>query len=42
MEVRGPVKLTEVEAAQREVIAVALKLAEEGTIILGASQGDYV
>jgi flagellar motor switch protein FliG len=39
---RGPVKLTEVEAAQREIIAVAQKLAEEGTIIIGKSSNEYV
>ncbi len=42
MEARGPVKLTEVEAAQREIITIAQKLAEDGTIILGASAGEYV
>jgi flagellar motor switch protein FliG len=42
MEARGPVKLTEVEAAQREIITIAQKLAEEGTIILGTSAGEYV
>ena len=42
MEARGPVKLTEVEAAQREIVAIAQKLAEEGTIILGSSAGEYV
>ncbi|MBS0373519.1 MAG: flagellar motor switch protein FliG [Proteobacteria bacterium] len=42
MEARGPVKLTEVEAAQREIVVIAQKLAEEGTIILGASAGEYV
>lgn len=42
MEARGPVKLTEVESAQREIVAIAQKLAEEGTIILGKSAGEYV
>ncbi len=42
MEARGPVKLTEVEAAQREIITIAQKMAEEGTIILGTSAGEYV
>ncbi len=42
MEARGPVKLTEVEAAQREIVAIAQKLAEDGTIIIGASAGEYV
>jgi flagellar motor switch protein FliG len=42
MEARGPVKLTEVEAAQREIVAIAQKLADEGTIILGKSAGEYV
>jgi flagellar motor switch protein FliG len=35
MEARGPVKLTEVEAAQKEIIVIAQRLAEEGTISLG-------
>lgn len=42
MEARGPVKLTEVEAAQREIVTIAQKLAEEGTIIIGSSAGEYV
>jgi flagellar motor switch protein FliG len=42
MEARGPVKLTEVESAQREIVAVAQKLAEEGTIILGNASSEYV
>ncbi len=35
MEARGPIKLTEVEAAQKEIIVIAQRLAEEGTISLG-------
>ena len=35
MEARGPVKLADVEAAQKEIIVIAQKLAEEGTISLG-------
>jgi len=42
MEARGPVKLTEVEAAQREIVVIAQRLAEEGTIILGSSASEYV
>ena len=42
MEARGPVKLSEVEAAQREIVAIAQKLAEEGTIVLGRAAADYV
>ena len=42
METRGPVKLTAVEAAQKEIVAVAQRLADEGTISLGASSGEYV
>lgn len=40
MEARGPVKLVEVEAAQKEIIAVAQRLAEEGAINLGGKGGD--
>ncbi|MCU0976218.1 MAG: flagellar motor switch protein FliG [Steroidobacteraceae bacterium] len=43
MEVRGPVRLAEVEAAQREIVGVAQRLAEDGTIVIGGSGGgDYV
>jgi len=40
MEARGPVKVSEVEAAQKEIIAAALRLAEEGTIAIGGRGGD--
>jgi flagellar motor switch protein FliG len=39
MEARGPVKLTEVEGAQKEIIVIAQRLAEEGTISLGGKGG---
>jgi flagellar motor switch protein FliG len=39
MEVSGPVKLTEVEKAQRNILQVARKLEEEGRIILGGKGG---
>jgi flagellar motor switch protein FliG len=43
MEARGPVKLAEVEAAQKEIVVIAMRLAEEGTINLGGKDaGDYV
>lgn len=37
---RGPVKLSDVEAAQKEILGIARKLAEEGSIQLGAKGGD--
>src|SRR6202167_3192268 len=37
MEARGPVKLTDVEAAQKEIIVIAQRMAEEGTISLGGN-----
>jgi flagellar motor switch protein FliG len=39
MEARGPVKLTDVEAAQKEIVTIAQRLAEEGTISLGGKGG---
>ncbi len=43
MEARGPVKLAEVEAAQKEIVTIAQRLAEEGTISLGGKGGgDFV
>jgi flagellar motor switch protein FliG len=42
MEARGPVKLTDVEAAHKEIVAIAQRLAEEGTISLGGKGGEFV
>jgi flagellar motor switch protein FliG len=39
MEARGPVKLVDVEAAQKEIVVIAQRLAEEGTINLGGKGG---
>jgi len=39
MEARGPVKLADVEVAQKEIITIAQRLAEEGTITLGGKGG---
>ena len=40
MEVMPPVKLSEVEAAQKEILAIARRLADEGTIALGGAGGE--
>jgi flagellar motor switch protein FliG len=40
METRGPVKLSEVESAQKEILAITRKLADAGTIALGGSGGE--
>jgi flagellar motor switch protein FliG len=40
LESKGPVKLSEVEAAQKEILAVARKLGEEGSLNLGGKGGD--
>jgi flagellar motor switch protein FliG len=37
LESRGPVKLAEVEAAQKEILGIARRLADEGTISLGGA-----
>ncbi|HUD28335.1 MAG TPA: flagellar motor switch protein FliG [Novosphingobium sp.] len=39
---RGRVKLADVVTAQKEVVAVARKLAADGTIVFGAGDDDYV
>ncbi|MBB1075442.1 flagellar motor switch protein FliG [Rhodoferax sp. 4810] len=36
LEARGPVRLSEVEAAQKDILAIARKLSEAGEIVLGA------
>ena len=40
LETRGPVKLSDVEAAQKEIITIARRLAEEGQINLGGAGGE--
>jgi flagellar motor switch protein FliG len=40
LEAKGPVKLSEVEAAQKEILLAARKLAEAGTISLGGKGGE--
>ncbi|CEG56524.1 flagellar motor switch protein FliG [Legionella fallonii] len=40
IEVQGPVKVSDVERAQRDILAIARSLAEEGKIALGAKGGD--
>jgi flagellar motor switch protein FliG len=40
LEARGPVRLSEVESAQKEILATARKLAEAGTISLGGKGGE--
>ncbi|HBK56105.1 MAG TPA: flagellar motor switch protein FliG [Xanthomonadales bacterium] len=42
MEAKGPVRLADVEAAQKDVLAVARRLADEGAITLGAANEDFV
>ena len=40
LETMAPVKLSDVEAAQKEIVIVARRLAEDGTIMLRGSGGD--
>ena len=42
MEASGPVKLADVEAAQKEIVKTAMKLADEGTLMIGKGARDYV
>lgn len=39
---KGPMRLAEVQEAQKEILAIARRLAAEGTIILGGKGDDYV
>ena len=39
LESKGPVKVSEVEAAQKEILTIARRLADEGTISLGGGGG---
>jgi flagellar motor switch protein FliG len=42
LEAKGPVRLSEVEAAQKEILKVARKLAESGAIAIGGKGEQYV
>lgn len=42
MEASGPVKLADVESAQKDIVKTALRLAEEGTLMIGKAAKDYV
>jgi flagellar motor switch protein FliG len=40
LDARGPVRVSEVEAEQKEILKVVRRLVEEGTIVLGGSSDD--
>ncbi len=42
LQVRGPVRLSEVETAQKEILGVAKRLSDEGTIMLGGKGEEFV
>jgi flagellar motor switch protein FliG len=42
MEAKGPLRMTEVEDAQKKVMRAALKLSEKGELILSAGGADFV
>jgi flagellar motor switch protein FliG len=39
---KGPVRLSEVEAQQKEIMKIVRRLAEEGQIVLGKGEDSYV
>jgi flagellar motor switch protein FliG len=42
LEARGPVRLSEVEGAQKEILAIVRKMAESGTIQLGGKGDEFI
>ena len=40
LELKGPVRLSEVEDMQKEILQVAINLGADGTIALGGKGGD--
>ncbi len=42
LEAKGPVKLSEVEAAQKEILVIARRMADAGEIVLGASGEEMI
>ena len=42
LEAKGPVRIADVEVAQKEIVTVARRLADEGTIMLGTGGDEFV
>jgi flagellar motor switch protein FliG len=42
MAASGPVKLADVEVAQKEIVRTAKKLADDGELMMGKASRDYV
>jgi len=42
MEAKGPVKVSDVEEAQKDILSIATRLASEGELFLGKGDGDFV
>ena len=42
MDARGPVRVADVESAQKEILGIARKLGDEGEIQLGSNREDFV
>ena len=42
LDAKGPVRLSEVEAAQKEILAIVRKMAEQGTVQLGGKGEEFV
>ncbi len=42
LEAKGPVRITEVEEAQKQIVATARKLADDGTIMIGTGGDDFL
>ncbi|MBA3998396.1 MAG: flagellar motor switch protein FliG [Candidatus Accumulibacter sp.] len=42
LEARGPVRLSEVEAEQKEILKIVRRLADEGQIVLGGAAGEQM
>jgi len=42
LEAKGPVRVSEVEAAQKEILAVARRMAESGELVLGGKGEEFV
>ena len=42
MEAKGPMRVTEVQEAQKRIVAIARKLSDAGTMVLAGRGEDYV
>jgi flagellar motor switch protein FliG len=42
LDAKGPVRVSEVEDAQKEIVSIARRMADDGTLQLGTGSDDFI